>query len=78
MNLTIGVQYSCNGCGIRNVEVQIPAREAEDVGAWMRNVLQPGLGADHLKRSPRCRSETCDVKIPMAAGSDRVGGATAQ
>lgn len=78
MNLTIGVKYSCHLCGLKDIEVQIPARETEDVLAWMHQVLEPGVGADHQMRSPHCKPKTLkDVKIPMS-GADRIGGATAQ
>ena len=77
INLTVGVLYSCHGCGLKDVEVKVPARESEGVIVWMNTKLQPGLGADHTLRSPHCASEVCDVKIPMD-GTDRVGGATAQ
>jgi len=79
MNLTIGCLYSCNVCGIKDAEVQVPARGAEDVIAWMNGTLTPHLVADHEQRSPGCRPQSLSqVKIPMPAGTDRVGGAPAQ
>jgi len=79
MNQTIGVLYSCEQCGILNQEVQVPARDAEDVIQWMEKVCIIALCADHESRSPRCHPETLThIKIPMPAGVDRVGGAQVQ
>lgn len=75
---TIKVLYSCRVCGLNNQEVDVTAREAEDVVAWMEQTCIVQLAQDHATRRPHCRPETLvDVKIPLS-GNNRVGGATAQ
>jgi hypothetical protein len=77
VNLTITCKYSCR-CGIRDAEVEVPARTTEEVVDWVERVLGAAIGADHMKRSPHCRATEMEhVKIPML-GSDRVGGAPVQ
>lgn len=75
MRPTIGCLYSCSACGIRDVEVRVPAREEEDVVVWLERVCAVAIGADHVARSPHCRAQTMEnLKIPMT-GTDRIGGA---
>ena len=71
----IGVQYSCDECGIDEAEVMVPAREAEqDVKDWMDRTIVH-LAIDHDSRSPRCHPQSLSrVKIPMPAGTVSVGG----
>lgn len=75
MGVTIGVLYSCRTCGLKDVTVQVRAREDnEEVVAWME-ACGKVLGADHFLRNPHCRTESLsDIKIPIT-GADRVGGA---
>ena len=78
MTPTIGVLYSCDECGIRNAEVQVPSRDAEDVIQWMEKICIIALSRDHADRSPHCRPKVLtNIKIPMT-GVDRVGGAPVQ
>lgn len=75
VKLKITVRYSCHECGIKDAAVEVPARELEDVLVWM-DATGRLLGADHARRSPRCRPDhLSDLKIPIE-GADRVGGAT--
>lgn len=72
INLTIEVLYTCNACGLRKIAVPVPARGAEDVVEWVRNVMTPSLVADHRRRSFLCRPQTLsEVWIP--ANGERVG-----
>lgn len=72
----IQVKYSCFKCGINRVLVTIPARQDEDVVAWMNNVCAPALSRDHDRRSPHCRITTLDeVMIPLFEDSEKIGGA---
>lgn len=73
---TVKVRYSCARCGISNAEVELRVREPnEGVVAWMRNVVETGLGADHYRRSPHCRTRTLSqIKIPILPGSVHIGG----
>lgn len=72
--LTIKVQYSCHECGLYKAECEVPARADKDLERWLE-VLGQHLLANHMLRSPNCGAESlADVMIPMAHGSDRVGG----
>jgi hypothetical protein len=76
-SVTIRARYSCQGCGLADVGVDVPAREDEDVCVWMNATVQK-LAADHRRRSPRCRANAFqEVKIPIT-GADRVGGPSIQ
>lgn len=73
----ITVQYSCPECGLKDVPVQVPAREDPDENAvvpWMHEQVIPSVTADHDKRSPKCHpKELKDLKIPLPPGSEFVG-----
>ena len=67
MRRTIGLTYTCNECGLKDVTVQIVARTTEDIVDWMQDVLIPKLAQDHWNRSPSCIATTLSqVKIPLA------------
>jgi hypothetical protein len=69
----ITVKYSCHLCGLRGIEVRVPAREVEDVRDWMDATIHL-VCADHRRRSPQCHpKELYDLMIPMT-GADRIGG----
>jgi hypothetical protein len=76
--VTIGVIYSCEGCGLRNVSLDVPARtEQETVTTWMDATVRR-LSADHRRRSPLCRAKALqEVKIPIT-GTQRIGGPKVQ
>lgn len=76
----LGILYSCAVCGLDNVEVGVRYRlPDEDVVEWMRQVVEPALSIDHLGRSPYCNTdELKDVKIPVPAGTQRIGGPVEQ
>ncbi len=75
--MTTDVKYSCNLCGIHRVTVEVPARENEDLGAWMRT-LTLRLQEDHGRRSPDCHADKLDeVLVPMD-GRTKVGGPAIQ
>jgi hypothetical protein len=70
----IEILYSCHGCGLREAAVSVRYREpGEDVVNWFEKAVMVAITADHLARAPYCREETCDLKIPMPPGSDRIG-----
>jgi hypothetical protein len=73
VNHTITVEYSCRGCGLVDVAVDVPARGREDVVAWIKRI-QSWIGSDHGRRSPRCSAKACDVKIPVPPGTEKIGG----
>lgn len=72
MNLTITCMYTCNACGVKDLPVEVPAREEEDVVKWVEAAAAL-MGADHGEHSPDCPSRTIDLKIPVT-GADKVGG----
>lgn len=75
MNITC--KYSCAGCGLQRVAIDVPARVTEPVKVWMDATVNR-IAADHRRRSPHCRSqELKELMIPMT-GRDRIGGPTVQ
>ncbi len=69
----ITCKYSCHLCGLKKIEINVKAREAEDLMEWMA-ILGAVLSADHNTRSPHCHPEKlADVMIPIA-GANKVGG----
>lgn len=75
--VTIGVRYSCAGCGLREIQLDVPARGNEAVVVWMDATVRR-LSADHRRRSPNCNAQALqEVKIPMT-GVDRIGGPSIQ
>lgn len=75
----IGIVYSCDGCGLKDAVVELPYRESEeDVVTWLQTKVGAAVGQDHARRSPKCRSETCDLRIPMPPGTQWVGGPVQQ
>ena len=76
----INIKYSCLKCGLKNIELAVPARvdEDEDVVAWMQNAVGLNIKKDHTLRSPECPADSAqEVMIPMT-GTDRIGGPTIQ
>lgn len=72
--MTITVKYSCDGCGLKRVEADVPARTTEDVVVWMDRTVRL-LSRDHARRSPGCHPKALqEVMIPIGAGVDRIGG----
>lgn len=63
----ITVMFSCDGCGLKDHKIQVPARETaeEDVRIWMAK-LGGWIGEEHQRLSPNCKSMTMkDLKIPL-------------
>lgn len=77
MNLTIQCFYSCKACGLKEVAVDVPLREQEDVVVWIKATAEL-MGADHGRRNPACDERKIDIKIPVSAGTTKVGGPTVQ
>lgn len=70
--MTITVLYSCTGCGLTKVPLDVPTREAETITDWMDATMRC-VGVDHRRRSVTCTSQTCDLMIPTT-GRPNVGG----
>lgn len=71
----ITCKYSCDECGLKRVEVQVPARpEAMEVTRWVKEVAAYVIYADHSCRSPECKSNMMsEMMIPMT-GAKVIGG----
>lgn len=76
--MTIVVKYSCDGCGLKRVDVVVDAREPkEDLMAWLDR-LRLALSSDHRRRSPSCDATSMqEVLIPIV-GTNAVGAPTVQ
>ena len=73
----IKVKYSCSGCGLDKVDVEVPVREdKEDIVHWVEG-LSKYLIQDHEERSPGCTEGTCDLMIPTD-GRHVIGGTLIQ
>lgn len=67
------VWFTCKGCGVKNAPADIPDRgPGEDIADWMPKV-QCAFPTAHHEFSPRCRSQRCDLKIPVGAGTKQIG-----
>lgn len=80
MSEQMTILYSCPLCGIKDAEATVRFRESsEDVIAWMKQVVEPGLARAHSSASPTCFPESLvDVKIPIPPGTEFVGGPVQQ
>lgn len=76
--MTIRVLYSCEGCGLRDVGVEVPARvPGTDVVAWLEQT-RAALSVDHRRRSESCQAPAMqELRIPVA-GVHVIGGSTVQ
>lgn len=71
----IQVLYSCDKCGIKDAVITLACRDSStSVLEWMETVSTK-IGQDHSMRSPLCRAETTQIKIPVD-GADYIGGPT--
>lgn len=73
--MTIRCFYSCEGCGSRDVAVDVPERASDDmdVREWMEDAVRRIL-RDHRVRNPFCRAKAMqEIKIPVG-GAQRIGG----
>jgi hypothetical protein len=61
----IEIQYTCNGCGVRNRPMMVRARDKKhDVLFWM-SIVRTLVCDDHRMLSPLCRAQTFDLRVPM-------------
>lgn len=66
--------YSCKHCGLVERPVQVPAREAEDVAVWVKQVVAKVIGDDHVTVSPGCNANSIThLKIPMPKDAQFIG-----
>jgi hypothetical protein len=73
---TIDVLYTCDVCGLTDIHVPVFARTTEDVVVWLEQVAAPALARDHGWRSPDCPvTSFTNVKVPIPAGTVKIGGA---
>jgi len=72
----ITVLFSCSKCGLKDVPVQVPARESaqSDVVHWVKIVVGTAIGEAHEKMSPHCHPEVLDnIKIPAQPEAEFLG-----
>lgn len=74
----ITLKYSCDRCGLKDVEVSVPARQNEDVVAWLEGVVGHFVHADHQRRSPGCRATSVQNLMIPTTGAQKVGGPAIQ
>lgn len=76
----ISIFYTCELCGLRDVDVRLPYRPSDmDVVVWMKEHVGVALSKDHAERSPHCLTTSLtNVKIPVPAGTQWVGGPVQQ
>lgn len=73
---TIQVLYTCDQCGLTDIAVDVRTRSTEDVLVWMEQVMAYAIARDHDVRSPHCIiTKFTQVKIPLPAGTAKLGGA---
>jgi hypothetical protein len=63
----ISVRFSCDGCGLKDEIVQVPARKSEEnVVAWMHASVATAYTFHHSVVSPHCTSKNMsNLKIPI-------------
>ena len=74
MKEAIVCMYTCHACALVKAKLAVPARESEEIGAWVEATATL-LGADHCQRSPHCMERKIDLYIPIE-GAERLGGPT--
>lgn len=67
-------QFECSAtCRCKEFSFRVRYREKdEDIIEWMK-LVQIEMGKAHSKESPLCQSSSCDLKLPMPAGTHGVG-----
>jgi hypothetical protein len=72
---TVHVFYTCHACGVVEREIHVVARyPGQGVVGWM-SAVQAAASADDATTSPSCRSQSCDLKIPLASKDAAIGEA---
>lgn len=76
MNVTIEVLYSCQLCGACDERVEVRERAPdEDIAHWMEAAVVPAVATRHWADHPGCKSQHCDLKLPVPPGVERLGAA---
>lgn len=67
-------KYSCELCGVKNAEQQLPLRgPAEEIKAYMDAVVRAFM-MHHLLRFPGCQAtKFTEIKIPVPKDGGRIG-----
>lgn len=78
MDSSIRVLYSCEGCGLRDVGVEVSARvPGTDIGVWI-DQTRAAVTIDHRRRSSFCQAPAMqELRIPVA-GVNFIGGSPVQ
>lgn len=67
--IMVDVYYSCTTCKIVKRKTWVRERAAdEQLQGWM-NTIGRVVMQDHLRTSPKCRSETVDLTLPVTPNS---------
>ncbi len=72
---TITVQFQCHECDLPWTDVQVRERRGSDenVADWVRFVVGGEVQLEHKRRSPGCRCDVVDLKIPMPKAATFIG-----
>ena len=70
MKPTIQVQYACDACRLKDIKIQVIARDpAESVTDWIGGTARK-VWQDHWRRSPNCKATSLTyLKIPYDEGT---------
>lgn len=69
----ITVKFSCEACGLENVEVGVPPRNSPniDIVRYVERTIGKRVGAKHAELSPHCRAtKMSKLFIPLPDESD--------
>ena len=72
----ITIKYTCDKCGIKSREIQVPARETEDqcVVHYVREIIGRCVSDDHHAVSQHCKAKTItQVAIPAPKEAQFIG-----
>ena len=78
MKTDIKVKYSCDQCGLKNIEVAVPVREDEDVVTWARQIVGSHISNHHARRSPKCSAKSVQNLMIPTDGTNKIGGQVIQ
>lgn len=69
----ITVLYTCKGCDLVEAKTFVRTRKpGESILAWMEEI-RDAVGNDHSIRSPTCKAQACDLKIPVHDETKGIG-----
>ena len=72
----ITIKYTCDKCGIKSREIQVPARETEDqnLSHYLYYIIGRCVSDDHFAVSPHCKAKTItQIAIPAPKEAQFIG-----